>query len=66
MAELTAKARKAIPRTDFALPGRRYPIEDKAHARNALSRVSANGSEAEKEAVRREVKRRFPSIGKKD
>lgn len=64
MAELTTKARKAIPRTDFALPGRRYPIEDKAHARNALSRVSANGSPSEKEMVRAEVRRRFPSIGK--
>ncbi len=64
MTELTTKGRKAIPRTDFALPGRRYPIEDKAHARNALARVSGNGTPAEKEAVRREVARRYPSIGK--
>ena len=63
MATLTTKERKAIPRTDFALPGRRYPIEDKAHARNALARVSQNGSSEEKEAVRREVARRYPKIG---
>ena len=63
MATLTTKERKAIPRTDFALPGRRYPIENKAHARNALARVSQNGSAEEKEAVRREVARRYPKIG---
>jgi hypothetical protein len=28
MAKLTAKARKAIPTKDFAVAGRKYPIED--------------------------------------
>lgn len=32
MAKLTTKARKAIPSSKFALKGRRFPIEDKAHA----------------------------------
>lgn len=63
MGKLTTKARKAIPGGEFALPGRRYPIEDKNHARNALARVSQHGSSAEKATVRRRVKEAFPSIG---
>lgn len=31
MARLTAKARKAIPASQFAGPKGRFPIEDKAH-----------------------------------
>jgi hypothetical protein len=65
MAKLTAKTRNAIPGKDFALPGRRYPIEDKSHARNALSRVSGNGTSAEKAKVRAAVHRKYPGIGKK-
>ena len=64
MAKLTAKTRNAIPGKDFALAGRRYPIEDKSHARNALSRVSANGTPAEKATVRAKVHSKFPGIGK--
>lgn len=63
MSQLTASARKAIPSGEFALPGRRYPIEDKSHARNALSRVAENGTPAEKSTVRAKVHRKFPSIG---
>src|SRR5699024_11412436 len=37
----------------------------KAHARNALSRVSQHGSPAEKKRVRAAVRRKYPSIGKK-
>lgn len=40
MAKLTAAARKAIPQSKFALPGDRFPVEDKPHARAALSRAS--------------------------
>lgn len=63
MAKLTSRARKNIPTSEFALPGRRYPIEDKAHARNALSRVAQNGTPAEKAKVRAAVHRRYPDIG---
>lgn len=63
MAKLTASARKKIPTSEFALSGRRYPIEDKSHARNALSRVSQNGTPAEKKKVRRAVHRKYPSVG---
>jgi hypothetical protein len=62
MAKLTAKARNAIPGKEFALPGRRYPIEDASHARNALARVSQHGTPAEKAKVRAAVKRKYPSI----
>ena len=43
---LTTKKRKALPTSTFALPGRRYPINDPNHARAALSRASANASPA--------------------
>jgi len=42
-----------------------YPIEDKAHARNALSRVSAFGSSAEKARVRAAVHSKYPGIGER-
>ena len=41
MAELSANARQRIPKSKFAEPEKRaYPIEDKAHARNAKARAS--------------------------
>ncbi len=40
MAKLDAKARDKLPARDFAEPKQRaYPIEDKAHARNAKARA---------------------------
>jgi hypothetical protein len=65
MAKLTTATRKKIPAGKFALPGRRYPVEDKAHARNALSRVAQDGTPAEKASVRRMVYRLYPSLRKK-
>jgi hypothetical protein len=41
MAKLDAKERKNIPAAKFAGPDRSYPVEDKGHARAALSRASA-------------------------
>lgn len=38
--KLTAEERDALPASAFALPGRRYPIPDASHARNALARAS--------------------------
>lgn len=41
MAKLTAKKRNKIPKSKFGLPGeRKYPMEDKAHAKNAKARAS--------------------------
>lgn len=62
MGKLSAKARSKLPSKDFALPGGRYPIEDMAHARNALARVSQHGTPAEKRAVAAKVARKFPSL----
>jgi hypothetical protein len=41
MAKLTTGKRDDLPAKDFAEPKKRaYPIEDKAHARNAKARAS--------------------------
>lgn len=65
MAKLTARGRKRIKRSNFAIPSKRkYPIHDKSHARNALSRVAQHGSPAEKKQVRSAVARKYPGIGK--
>ena len=64
MAKLGYQKRKKMPKSEFAEPGKRaYPVNDAAHARNALARVSQFGSEAEKSKVRAAVHRKFPSIG---
>jgi len=66
MAKLTAKSRRAIKGSNFALPGKRaYPIHDRSHAANALARVSQHGTAAEKATVRRKVKAKYPGMGKK-
>jgi hypothetical protein len=62
MADLTTKARNALKATDFALPGRRYPIHDLAHARNALARVEQSGTPAEIATVSKKVARKFPTL----
>lgn len=66
MAKLTAKARDALPAKDFAGSAKKesYPIPDASHARNALSRVSQNGTDALKAQVRAKVHAKFPGIGK--
>lgn len=37
MAKLNAKARKKLPKKDFAGPGRSFPVNDATHARMAIS-----------------------------
>ncbi len=63
MSELTPKGRAQLSEGNFALPGRRYPIHDAAHARNALARVAQHGTPAEKKRVQAAVHARYPSIG---
>jgi len=63
MAKLTYQQRKRLSPSSFVYPEeRKYPIADKSHARNALARVAAFGTPAEKKKVRRAVRRKFPSI----
>jgi len=41
MAKLTTKKRNSLKKSEFALAGeRKYPINDKAHAKNAKARAS--------------------------
>ncbi len=41
MGKLTVKNRNKLPKGDFGMPGeKKYPMPDKAHARNAKARAS--------------------------
>tara|TARA_R110000824_G_scaffold20784_4_gene77869 strand:- start:173 stop:469 length:297 start_codon:yes stop_codon:yes gene_type:complete len=70
--DLSAKERRDLPDSDFALAGKgegpkgkqagSYPIPDEKHARSALSLVAQHGTPAEKAKVRAAVKRKFPGI----
>ena len=71
MAKLTTKQRKNLPQSDFAIAAKApasgsYPINDASHARNALSRVAANGSPSAQAKVKAAVHRKFPDIGKSE
>jgi len=68
MAILSMKQRAKLPSKSFAIPSKApesgsYPINDPAHARNALARVSQFGSSEEKAQVRAKVHAKYPSIG---
>jgi hypothetical protein len=65
MATLTTRGRKRMTASKFALPGKRYPIHDMAHARNALARGSANASPHEYAIIKRKVYHRYPSLNPK-
>lgn len=66
MSRLTTAERNALPSSAFAIPSeRKYPEQDASHARNALSRVSANGTPAQKAAVRKKAASKFPGIRQK-
>lgn len=55
MARLTAKQRKQLPASDFAGPGRSFPINDKNHARAALGRIN-NAPPSARPAIRAKAK----------
>lgn len=59
---LTARGRARIKPSNFALPGKRYPINTILRARNALTRIAQFGTRAEQQTVRRKVHARYPSI----
>lgn len=60
---LTSRGRKRIKEKNFALPGGRYPIHDRVHARAALSMVAKHGTPEEQATVRSKVKAKYPGIG---
>lgn len=54
MAKLSTAERNALPDSAFALPGRRFPIQDKAHqvaAERLIGRAKAAGSVSSKEVA---------------
>ena len=73
MARITAAGRRALPSSDFALPGKgsgasgkgpgSYPVDTPGRARAALSRGAANASPAELATIRRKVHAKYPGIG---
>ncbi|WP_273845405.1 hypothetical protein [Rubrobacter calidifluminis] len=66
MATLSYRQRKKLPPSAFVFPKeKRYPIHDKAHARNALARVAQHGTPAEQAAVKKAVYSRYPELDPK-
>jgi hypothetical protein len=61
-APLDAKKRNNLDSSDFALPGRKYPIPDESHARSALQRVQQFGSDEDIRKVKAAVRRKFPNM----
>ena len=60
MTKLTNEDRKELPSVEFVFPKtRRYPIEDAAHARDALARSSGKPEHATVVAA---VRRKYPEI----
>lgn len=54
----------ALPKGTGSKPDKdQYRIDDPAHARNALARVSQFGTASEQRTVRAKVKAKYPSIG---
>lgn len=67
--ELTASQRNALPDSDFAIvtgtganKDRQYPIQDLAHAANAIARAKQNASPADLKTVMNAVCKRYPRL----
>ena len=60
MARLSQEQRDKLPKKSFALPGERaYPINDLAHARNALARAAQHATPDEQATIRARVCARY-------
>ena len=58
--KLTSKARKGLSASTFVYPGeRRYPIPDRSHAANALSRSSGKSEQGKVKAA---VCKKYPDM----
>lgn len=60
MARLTAGARRALPSSAFAGPGRTYPIQDQSHATFAKAMATKNAGPALKSRIDAAVAVKFP------
>jgi len=66
VARLSAKKRRRLPRSSFALPSKRaYPIDTKARARAALSYSARRDTVGAASTVRAAVTKRYPSLRKR-
>lgn len=68
MAKLSTKTRKAMPKSSFAGPGRSFPVEDKTHARMAISGATrsynaGNISRGTENAVKAKARRKLGLFG---
>lgn len=64
MAKLKAAERKKLPARDFALGKGHEPIEDRSHARAALTMGMRDKSPAQKARIRAAVHRKYPDMAK--
>ena len=63
--KLTTNKRNRMRSSSFALPEKRaYPINDKSHARNALSRLHY-ATPAEQKTIKKAIDKRYPGLRKK-
>jgi hypothetical protein len=74
MAKLTSAARKAMPKSEFGIPGKKaYPMPDASHAANAKARASqavnagrmSKGTEAKIDAKADRVMGKNPERGER-
>jgi hypothetical protein len=61
-APLDAKKRNNLDSSDFALPGRKYPIDTPERARSALARVKQFGSPEDQRKVKAAVQKKYPNM----
>ena len=60
--KLTTNKRNRMNASSFALPeSRAYPINDRAHARNALARLH-NATPSEQKQIKRAIDQRYPGL----
>lgn len=63
---MSAKRRKSLPKSSFALPSKRlYPIDTKARAKNALARSAQSKTAGSAKTVRAAVLKKYPSLKKR-
>ena len=63
--KLTTNKRKRMRSSSFALPEKRaFPINDKSHARNALSRLHY-ATPSEQKQIKTAIDKRYPGLRKK-
>lgn len=61
-APLDAKKRDGLDDSDFALAGRKYPIDTPERARSALARVKQFGKTGEEAKVKAAVRKKYPDM----